>query len=402
MNKNTLQETYKMTVEILTPVSISDNKKLNAKEYLYDNINRIVYFLNELAWHKFIYTHNLMNKYENYMIKASSNKSLYSWLQSCGYNITNKDLQSAIISKTKAYVDLTKDQNKKTLNDIICQTKLINGTPYIPGSSLKGAIRTAILYDLLMKNPDVRSKFWQKSIRNLSKIKVITAERKKISINDITNIFKKTLLQIEKDLLHKLKLYDENNTLIDNENAVCSVMRGIIISDSEYTNQTVPMAILRKIDLYLDKKGHLKENNSLPVFRECILPNIKFNFQLKLDKTMTAKIGINSVDDLLHMLQNYFDFINKILKNAFGKESEYLFSQITDGNIYFGGNTGFLNKTLVASLAPTRRETVNFIRTLLDITFGKHKNDKISPRTLKATKYNGNNVLMGVGKITVC
>ena len=41
------------------------------------------------------------------------------------------------------------------------QTKLIDGSAYIPGSTLKGLIRTAILYDLLQKNPHLKQRLWQ-------------------------------------------------------------------------------------------------------------------------------------------------------------------------------------------------------------------------------------------------
>lgn len=121
---------------------------------------------------------------------------------------------------------------------------------------------------------------------------------------------------------------------------------------------------------------------------------------------MTREIGINSVDELLKILQQYFDFINSILKEAFGRECSALFDNITEGNIYLGSNIGFLHKTLVMALAPSRREAVNFVRDILDINFSNERNKhdgrkdtKISPRTLKATRYNGKTMLMGVGRI---
>ena len=53
------------------------------------------------------------------------------------------------------------------------------------------------------------------------------------------------------DLLHKLNLHDEKDKPIKSNNAVCSVMRGISISDSEYMTETVPTAILQKVDYSL-------------------------------------------------------------------------------------------------------------------------------------------------------
>ena len=406
MNNRDFQETYKMAVEILTPVNIACDEVLKANEYLYDAKTSTVYFLNQMMWHKFIYTHNLFDEYERY-IKSSSEKSLYEWLQSFGYKIN--DIKLAIKSKAFAHVNVLK--SKKTLNDIVLQSKLIDGTPFIPGSSIKGVIRTAILYDLLNKNREIKKQYWNeiKSLRSSMK----SAQIKKYLINDINKDINKKATNLEVALLHKLNLVNKENKPIKQFNAVCSVMRGISVGDSEHINQAEPMEVLQKIDLGLNKD--VDAGKELPVFRECILPKAKFNFQLKIDKTMTKEIGINSIDDLLRMLQNYFDFVNDIFKSAFGKRCEHLFDEINGGNIYLGSNTGFLTKTLVMALADRKEEAVDFIRDLLDMNFNqkdakyngekdnaKHngKNDtKISPRTLKATKYKGNTILMGVVKI---
>ena len=406
MNNRDFQETYKMAVEILTPVNIACDEVLKANEYLYDAKTSTVYFLNQMMWHKFIYTHNLFDEYERY-IKSSSEKSLYEWLQSFGYKIN--DIKLAIKSKTFAHVNVLK--NKNTLNEIMLQSKLIDGTPFIPGSSIKGVIRTAILYDLLNKNREIKKQYWNeiKSLRSSMK----SAQINKYLINGINKDINKKATNLEVALLHKLNLVNKENKPIKQFNAVCSVMRGISVGDSEHINQAVPMEVLQKIDLGLNKD--VDAGKEMPVFRECILPKAKFNFQLKIDKTMTKEIGINSIDDLLRMLQNYFDFVNDIFKSAFGKRCEHLFDEINGGNIYLGSNTGFLTKTLVMALADRKEEAVDFIRDLLDMNFNqkdakyngekdnaKHngKNDtKISPRTLKATKYKGNTILMGVAKI---
>lgn len=406
MNNRDFQETYKMAVEILTPVNIACDEVLKANEYLYDAKTSTVYFLNQMMWHKFIYTHNLFDEYERY-IKSSSEKSLYEWLQSFGYKIN--DIKLAIKSKAFAHVNVLK--SKKTLNDIVLQSKLIDGTPFIPGSSIKGVIRTAILYDLLNKNREIKKQYWNeiKSLRSSMK----SAQINKYLINGINKDINKKATNLEVALLHKLNLVNKENKPIKQFNAVCSVMRGISVGDSEHINQAEPMEVLQKIDLGLNKD--VDAGKEMPVFRECILPKAKFNFQLKIDKTMTKEIGINSIDDLLRMLQNYFDFVNDIFKSAFGKRCEHLFDEINGGNIYLGSNTGFLTKTLVMALADRKEEAVDFIRDLLDMNFNqkdakyngekdnaKHngKNDtKISPRTLKATKYKGNTILMGVVKI---
>lgn len=385
-----------MTLKIITPVNIADNTKLNSKEYLYDAKKGELYFLNQIAWHRFIFTKNLLSDYEKYMT-GYDKRSLYEWLQSYGYSID--DIKPAIMAKAAAHVNVMRQTGKKTLNDIITQTKTVSGAAYIPGSSLKGVIRTSILYNLLNKNKSIQGKYWY-NVKN----DFAAAKAKRFYASKINNIIGRIAAQLETDLLHKLNLHDEKDKPIKSNNAVCSVMRGISISDSEYMTETIPTAILQKVDYSLIN-GKVKDH-PLPIFRECILPSAQFAFQFKLDKTMTREIGINSVDELLKILQQYFDFINSILKEAFGRECSALFDNITEGNIYLGSNIGFLHKTLVMALAPSRREAVNFVRDILDINFSNERNKhdgrkdtKISPRTLKATRYNGKTMLMGVGRI---
>ena len=82
----------------------------------------------------------------------------------------------------------------------------------------------------------------------------------------------------------------------------------------------------------------------------------------------------------------------------------FLFNDTNLGNTYIGGGTGFLTKTLVAYLAPTKMRAKEFISRYLNMKFKQRVNrgirdTKIAPRTLKATKYNGKLTLLGIAKI---
>jgi hypothetical protein len=54
MNNTNLIEFNKMCLDIITPVNIASNEKLNTTDYIYDSKNQVAYFLNPLLWHKFI------------------------------------------------------------------------------------------------------------------------------------------------------------------------------------------------------------------------------------------------------------------------------------------------------------------------------------------------------------
>lgn len=384
---NSFQEIANLCIECITPVNIADGTKLNPKEYLFDYKQGRVYFLNQLAWHKFIYAKKLLPSYEKYLTDYREKRSLFEWLQGCGYDIG--DIQGTIKSSTKAEVNVLRDKSKNTLNEIICQAKLSTGEVYIPGSSIKGVIRTAILYDLLQKNPKVKSKYWDDVYRAIMDFRI-----NKKALND-------TARNLEVELLHKLSLADEKGKPVDRRNAVCSVMRGITCSDA-YAKEPVTTAVLQKIDKTFDKHGQPKENK-ISVFRESVLPANKFYCEIKIEKAVAELIGIKSVDDVLEKVESFFGFVRKILEAAFSKDYAELFGDMNTANIYLGGNTGFLTKTLLAVLAPDNKQATALIRALMNDSFRKHKHmdlDKhISPRTLKTTSYNGRKHLMGLAKV---
>lgn len=384
---NNFQEMSKVCIECITPVNIADGTKLTAKDYLYDAKQGKAYFLNQLAWHKFIYAKKLLPAYEKYLTDFREKRSLYEWLQSCGYGIEN--VVAAIKSSTSAEVNVVCAEEKKTLNEIICHSKLSDGTVYIPGSSIKGVIRTAILFDLLQKNPDVKSKYWKNIEYAINGLRV--------NKRDLNNV----ATALEGELLHKLVLVDKGGKSVNSRNAVCSVMRGISCSDA-YAETKVATAILQKIDETFDRHAQPKENK-ISVFRESILPHSKFYFELKIEKSITKQIGIESVDDVLEKLDSFFNFVRNLLENTFEEKYSTLFGDMDLANAYLGGNTGFLTKTLFAVLAPDRKQATDLIRVLMNDSFKKHKHmdlDKhISPRTLKTTYYSGKHYLTGLVKV---
>lgn len=380
-------ETAKMCLNVVTPINIADGVTLRAKDYLYDTRQRRVYFLNLHAWHWFVYKHKLLDKYEKYISNFKDRKSLLEWLQEQGYGLEN--LQDVISSEAQADASLV-DAEKKTLHDINRHIRHGDGTPYIPGSSIKGVFRTAVLYKLLQKRQDIKSKYWRQIQGKISN-NYLNPKR------DFDGLAK----DLESELLHTLRLKDDKERNISNKKAVCSAMRGLQVSDT-YASRNVQTAILQKVDGGFDKFGKASPKK-LPIFRECMLPEAELFFDVKIEKAVMNTIGINSVDDLLKATHSFFAAVTDLLQQAFGKEYQEAFQGVAAGNMFLGGNTGFLSKTLLAMLAPDKDTAKNTIKVLLDKSFKTHKHllrDKvIAPRTLKCTNYNGKLMLMGVAEV---
>lgn len=380
-------ETAKMCLHVVTPINIADGVTLRAKDYLYDTRQRRVYFLNLHAWHWFVYKHKLLDKYEKYISNFKDRKSLLEWLQEQGYGLEN--LQDVISSEAQADASLV-DAEKKTLHDINRHIRHGDGTPFIPGSSIKGVFRTAVLYKLLQKRQDIKSKYWRQIQGKISN-NYLNPKR------DFDGLAK----DLESELLHTLRLKDDKERNISNKNAVCSAMRGLQVSDT-YASRNVQTAILQKVDGGFDKFSKASPKK-LPIFRECMLPEAELFFDVKIEKAVMSTIGISSVDDLLKRTHSFFAAVTDLLQQAFGKEYQEVFQGVAAGNMFLGGNTGFLSKTLLAMLAPDKDTAKNTIKVLLDKSFKTHKHllrDKvIAPRTLKCTNYNGKLMLMGVAEV---
>lgn len=378
-------ETAKMCLKVVTPINISDGIVLGAKDYLYDSRRQKVFFLNLHQWHMFIYKHMLLEKYESYLANFRDKQSLLEWLQMQGYDID--DVRTVITSEAQATVNLMDNEKKKTLNDINRHIQQPEGSLYVPGSSIKGVFRTAILYSLLQKRQDIKVKYWRQI-------------QEKISSNYFKPYrdFNKLISDLENEFLHTLRLVDGN---IRSNNAVCSAMRGLQVSDT-YASRNMQTAILQKVDGGFDKFSKASPKK-LPIFRECMLPKAELFFDVKIEKAVMSTIGINTVDDLLKATHSFFAAVTDLLQQAFEKEYQEAFQGVAAGNMFLGGNTGFLSKTLLAMLAPDKDTAKNTIKVLLDKSFKTHKHllrDKvIAPRTLKCTNYNGKLMLMGVAEV---
>lgn len=406
-------ETAKMCLKVVTPINIADGIVLGAKDYLYDSRRQKVYFLNLHQWHMFIYKHMLLEKYESYLANFRDKQSLLEWLQMQGYDID--DVRTVITSEAQATVNLMDNERKKTLNDISRHIQQPDGSLYVPGSSIKGVFRTAILYSLLQKRQDIKVKYWCYIKQQVDIIeKLLEEERKprelqimpysviKKKKNQATKEIDKLIASLESELLHTLRLKDDKERNISNKNAVCSAMRGLQVSDT-YASRNVQTAILQKVDGGFDKFGKASPKK-LPIFRECMLPEAELFFDVKIEKAVMNTIAINSVDDLLRATHSFFAAVTDLLQQAFGKEYQEAFQGVAAGNMFLGSNTGFLSKTLLAMLAPDKDTAQNTIKVLLDKSFKTHKHllrDKvIAPRTLKCTNYNGKLMLMGVAEVS--
>lgn len=239
------------------------------------------------------------------------------------------------------------------------------GKPYIPGSALKGLLRTVILASEIQE--DTTGKYQE---------------------------FAKRPIKDRARGIEETAFYKGGDPSKQKKNAADDIFRYLRISDSEpLDNQDIILA--RKVDLFTDDTV-----NELNIFRESLRPNTKVRFRMTIDnprgKTYFTKEGIEKA--ILDFAQQYYQaFSSKFPSEVVPKR--------TGNIIYFGGGVGFVSKTIDYPLygKAALREVSNFLEEHFRRMRHHHDRDialGVSPRALKCTTFEGYEIEMGVCKIS--
>lgn len=143
---------YRMKITALSPIHIGDGTLIGKKEYI-QKAYRAPIIIPDLA--KMFSDLQRMHKekaFEEYMLN-NYRDSLGKWLE--GQKIPDAKIQSwkrYELDCGDAFIQ-TKAGKGGTPKGILAFTKDAYGEPYIPGSSLKGMIRTALLCYEVKQNP---------------------------------------------------------------------------------------------------------------------------------------------------------------------------------------------------------------------------------------------------------
>lgn len=384
MNDFLESKMYKLTC--IAPVHIGSGEQLKSFEYLYNRDRQQVYFLNNGKWAQFLVTRNLMEEFSSLLDRSGnvSRMNLWEWLKRKRFH--EKDC--GLFVKRKASLQAELSDKKGTLNDI--HTGICDGTGalYIPGSSIKGALRTGILFHLLEQNSDIKSRV---------KARIMSA------LNGDMRGFKreaqKIIGDLEKSLLEK-KVQDGNKTFER------KYLAGLQVGDA-HVKKLVDSVVLQRYDVSTLKNA-TNHGNPLPLFWECIPAGSELFLRISIDKPMLQKLGIDSIEEIIGYCQAY---MNRALKvqvqvfSKFGRQYNEVFSEAKAADFFLGAGTGFLQKSLWLSLFDNDKQAIIGLKKFLNNAFWKHKHlslDKdISPRTLKLAVSRTDMQMMGMCRLEV-
>lgn len=373
---------YNLTLETVGPVHIGSGEQISKKECLYDTKNKKIYVMDEKKMFRRILELGKQASFESYLMD-SSKRNLYDFINLNRIPPEEYKSWAAYVLDDDNAGNVNNSRSKGGGTDNVqAFMKDAYGCPYIPGSSLKGALRTIIqsclVYDRYEEFSNVR--------------------------NDIaTEQFKRRpgyLSKANKEIERKL-FYTLNRPDAELSNAVNDRFCGIRVSDS--APLTVKDLILcRKTDLFRDGK-----ENSISIKRECLKPGTKINFSVEIDES------IFDIDN--KKLTEYIDSNYEVYRQAFllafpdaalysAKEGEHM--------MYLGGGSGYATKTTVYPMYDDIDEAVKTVQKIMINTTSTKKGDihrhgedynrhEVSPHTMKIADIGGKVYEMGLCRVSI-
>lgn len=379
MNNQAGLRTQRMLLKVLSPTYIGGNSENNLKkyQYIYNPGKNQVITIDEHKMMIFLHQRKLMASYEKFVEFNSSKRNpeaLNNWFKK--EKLTGADVKSV----AGAVLD-TKNLNTEKMNDINRFIKDIYQNPYIPGSSLKGAIRTALVSHFILNHAELFKA--QRSQIN----KLLTSGEK-------ANYKKRELKKISDRMESDLFTIDKKNNI--------KSLAGLSVSDSE--------AFAKKELCLVKKEDYTFGNDSphyLPIYRECLKPGSQTKVSLTFDRYKSVpKFGLEEPVDILEVLDTFKQLLigERGILRVFEDLDTYL-PQCDDtaGLLFLGGGAGYQAKTFIAALFPDEEERLYLMQELMEVLFPRkrHLDDNgISPRTLKLADYGQQTLMMGLCELT--
>ena len=248
------------------------------------------------------------------------------------------------------------------------------GMVYVPGSTIKGMLRTIILTSKLYNDGSamVADKL-RRGIRNEANLKR-------------NRYLSREIKETEASILNTLNRNPERI-----EDAVNDYMSGFVVSDSDPIDLG-QLVLCQKIERHIDET-----EKRLNLLRETLSPGTEIKFTITIDESVT-KMGR---DDILEAVSTFNDIYNECFLSKFRGVD------LPSGNtVYLGGGSGFASKTVIYSifgeeglkLVPEIFRNTNVPR--------EHGHDKdvklgVSPHIVKCTYYEGKTLRFGECRLEI-
>lgn len=355
-------QTFALTLKAKSPVFIGCGKSYTKKEYIFNPVNEKVSFLDENALFAYLAKYRLADAYEGYMLRGRG-KDLRDFLQNT-CRISQAQINKWIRCTVYAGDALDERHSLKEIQRFVRDSQ---GRVYVPGSSIKGALRTVLLKDELLhrppQNPD----------------KGVPFDKKKIDA-------------FENPYFNTLTLKKDRDQMPEINNPLNSIMQGIRISDSLPVADD-RMCLASKLDVFPDGG-----QNTINICRECISPGTEIHCTMTLDQSILREQI--TMEDIVRAIAEVSEYHQATVNRHYPQAPNDMNSK----TILLGGGVGFQSKTVTDPYYG--EEALDVTAKIMRDKFDRHhhekdKRDGISPRALKQTIYKGGAYSYGVCEVSI-
>ncbi len=325
-------ERIRVTLTTSAPVFIGSQNKLNSRECI---LNKgIIYVPDFTLLVNEISRRHCMEDFESFLVEPLTQQGFRQNLSGFLYSLQIPIYDNApwILYKIRTGGEFVK------LNGLNLCLRNAQGRPYIPGSSIKGAFRTALL---------------AARIPNTDLSYVMDNMMRKPKNDEVGQ---------EEHSLRTLNIVDEQGKRIDKNNAITDLLKGLHVSDSAPFEKDSTI-VCKKMELQAD--GELRGENgkrpASPVYRECLQPGLKTHFYITLDRNVVGQTL--TVESLTKALRAWYGLQRQYI-NQFDL-FDYDLKALPDPGIplILGGGVGFQQHSLIYRAADQDkvRKTVHYV-----------------------------------------
>ena len=362
-------KSYQITLTVAGPVFIGSGKEISKKEYLFLQSKKIA-VLNIEKFYDMLTKKHLQREYEKYML-SNQKENLAIWLRNNKISMT--DVSPCIKYRLENQDSVI--EKGRSLQIMEC-VKDPYGNPYIPGSSVKGMLRTILLCNDIIENPGKYN-----SCRDTMNRELFSEDNYRGRKPSRNRILSKVIQEAEEKCFHLLRRSDNKGE------AVNDILAGLIVSDSEPLD-IKDLVLCQKIERHPD--GAEKKMNLL---RECLRPGTKIRCSLTVDESLCSFTGAQIMRAIEQFSELYYENFLKRFVNT---------DRLMPNTVYLGGGSGFVSKTVVYALFPGK-EGIRVLQKIFDKTGvplnHKHSKDHqygVSPHILKCTYCQGKTYQMSM------
>lgn len=357
---------YQACLKAIGPVFVGNGRQISKKEYLPLNGNSRIGVLDMPAFYEFLGKRFLQRKFDDFMLDGVQS-DLRSWIRNQKLSVPELnpyykyilDLEGGQIDRKTQIMEFIKDPYYH---------------PYIPGSTIKGMLRTILLADYIQSDRDNFSPDLDNLYNNIDNKK----NRRSYLSQEIG--------QVENHAFHTL------NREKNSRDAVNDALAGLIVSDSEPIELS-SLILCQKIDVH--PTGIEKTIN---VMRECLKPGTEIKFSITIDERLLQLSGeqiMSAVNDFAKDYNENFLSYFRGMKPA------------GENTVYLGGGVGFVSKTVIyPSFGHDNGvDVTTAIFRNINVPFNHHHSQDprigVSPHIVKCTRYQNRLYQMGQCKLII-